>query len=147
MGRRQLNIDNDLMLDLITSGMSSREIAETMGVSIPTLESRIKELQNSEKALLAYDKVHHLGLIAVQQKLIDGVTDEKITAAPLGQIAQAYGVFNKAKQLATGGPTEIQGLMGYLIALETEDRNASTQEPIDVTPESKSEEPEQMSLF
>ena len=49
MGRRQLNIDNDLMLDLITSGMSSREIAETMGVSIPTLESRIKELQGHRR--------------------------------------------------------------------------------------------------
>lgn len=146
MGRRPKSIDQDLMLDLITSGMSRGDIADSLGVSIPTLESRINDLQKSEKALLAYDKIHHLGLIAVQQKLIDGVTDEKIADAPLGQIAQAYGVFNKAKQLATGGPTEIQGLMGYLMVMEEEDRKAQ-EDPIDVTPEPKPAEAEQMSLF
>ena len=131
MGRKPKDIDIDLMLSLITDGMSTKEVADTLGVSIPTINARVETLQKQEASLLAYDKVHHLDLIAVQQKLITGVTDEKIAEAPLGQIAQAYGVFNKASQLAQGKPTEIHGLMGYLLHLEKEDIEKVTEEIVD----------------
>jgi len=114
-------LDKELMLDLIASGMSRKEIAEVMGVSPPTISNKIEELRREENQLLAYDKVHYLDLIGVKQRLIAGVTDDKILEAPLGQIAQAYGVFAKSEQLIQGRPTEIHGLMGYLLHLEKED--------------------------
>lgn len=144
MGRPRTNIDEDLLLELLSSGMTDAEIGDALNVCTLTVHRRIEEIKKNERPLMAYDKVRHLDLISVQQRLIQGVTDEKIADAPLGQIAQAYGVFDKAKQLATGGPTEIQGLMGYLMVMEEEERK-STEEPIDVTPEPK--DIEQLSLF
>jgi DNA-binding Lrp family transcriptional regulator len=121
MGRKPLNLDIGQMLDLLTDGCSKEEIAEVMGVSVPTINNRIEALRKAESSLLAYEKNQHLDIIAVQQRLIAGVTDEKIEAAPLQHIASAFGTFKKAEQLVTGRPTEIHGLMGYLLHLDKED--------------------------
>ena len=122
MATPKKEIDMDLAISLLTDGMSKKEVAGIMGVSIPTLSARIEELKHEESNLLAYSKVQHLDLISVQQKLIAGITEDKIQEAPLGQIAQAFGVFKKAEQLIEGRPTEIHGLMGYLMHLEKTER-------------------------
>jgi hypothetical protein len=129
MSGRKKPVDTELLIDLISSGMNRKDTALALGISPPTLDSRIAELQKEESALLAYDKVHHLDLINVRQRLTSGVTDEKIAEAPLSSIAQAYGIFTKAHQLTTGRPTELVGLMGYLMRLEKEDRGEL--EPLD----------------
>lgn len=137
MGRPPKSIDTETMLELISLGLSNKEVAQQLEISIPTLLDRIEKLKKGESALLAYEKVQHLDLIGVQQRLVAGVTDEKIAEAPLGQIASAFGIFNKAGQLAQGRPTEIHGLMGYLMLLEKEDienRQNNQDPPIDVTP-------------
>lgn len=131
-------IDRDLMISLLADGMSRKDIADVMGVSPPTISNKIEELRREESALLAYDKVHYLDLIGVKQRLVAGVTDDKILEAPLGQIAQAYGVFAKSEQLIQGRPTEIHGLMGYLLHLEKEDiakaKSSNGDDAIDITP-------------
>lgn len=114
-------IDKDLMISLLSDGMSRKDVAAILGVSAPTISNKIDELRKEESGLLAYEKVMHLDLIAVQQKCLNGVTEEKIAEAPLGQIASMFSATNKAMQLATGRPTEIHGLMGYLLHLEKED--------------------------
>ena len=128
MGRKPKDIDIDLMLSMLTDGMSTADVADTLGVTVPTINARVEQLKKAESALLAYDKSHYLDLIAVKQKLVAGVTEAKITEAPLGQIAQAYGVFSKMEQLIQGRPTEIHGLMGYLLHLEKEDIKSVTEE-------------------
>lgn len=150
VSRKQKDIDEQLMLELIADGLPKSDIAEALDISVATLNSRIEKLKKAESALLAYDKNHYLDLIAVKQKLVEGVTQTKIDEAPLGQIAQAYGVFTKAENLIQGRPTEIHGLMGYLIALENEDRKKldTDKEIIDVDSESEGENSlEQLSLF
>lgn len=134
MGRPPKSIDTETMLELISLGLSNKEIAQQLEISIPTLLDRIEKLKKGESALLAYEKVQHLDLIGVQQRLVAGVTDEKIAEAPLGQIASAFGIFNKAGQLAQGRPTEIHGLMGYLMLLEKEDIESKNNPPVDITP-------------
>lgn len=139
------------MLSLLADGMSRKDTAAALDISPVTLDAAIERLKKEESSLLAYSKVHYLDLISVQQRLVSGVTDEKILDAPLGQIAQAYGVFNKAEQLVQGRPTEIHGLMGYLLKLEKEDiEQANKIEPseddVDITPR-PSTECEQLSLF
>ena len=59
---------------------------------------------------------------------------QKIEDAPLQHIANAYGIFKKAEQLVTGRPTEIHGLMGYLMHLEKEDVEKANKEVVDITP-------------
>lgn len=121
MGRKPADIDIDLMLSLLGDGMSRKETSDALGVCPGSLDLAIEKLKKQENSLLAYDKVHHLDLIGVKKKLVDGVTEEKIAEAPLASIASAYGVFAKMEQLVQGRPTEIHGLMGYLMHLEKED--------------------------
>lgn len=114
-------LDKELLIDFISTGMSRKDIAEAMGVSPPTISNKIEELKREESGLLKYDKLHHLDLIGVKQRILANVTEDKLIEAPLGQLAQAYGIFGKMEQLIQGRPTEIHGLMGYLMHLEKED--------------------------
>jgi len=134
MAAPRKDVDMDLALTLLTDGMSKRDVCGVLGITLPTLNARIEELKKEEGSLLAYSKVQHLDLISVQQKLIAGITEDKIQEAPIGQIAQAFGVFKKAEQLIDGRPTEIHGLMGYLMHLEEKEReNAVEGEVIDAS--------------
>jgi hypothetical protein len=121
------------MLSLLSDGMNRSDTAKALGVAPASLDLAISKLKAQESSLLAYDKVHHLDLIGVKKKLVDGVTEEKIAEAPLASIASAYGVFAKMEQLVQGRPTEIHGLMGYLMHLEKEDIVAA-ESIIDVAP-------------
>jgi len=114
-------IDHESLIEMLAGGVPVRVVAEEFKVSNTTIYDRINVLRRNESALLAYDKTHYLDLIDVKQRLIAGVTDEKIAEAPLQHIANAYGTFNKAELLLQGRPTEIHGLMGYLMHLEKED--------------------------
>jgi hypothetical protein len=147
MGAKLKPIDTDLMLELLADGMSRKDTAAALGISAPTLDARVEMLRKAESSLLAYDKNHYLDLIAVKQRLVEGVTDSKIEEAPLGQIAQAYGVFSKMEQLIQGRPTEIHGLMGYLLHLEKEDLTNKVDGDVVDADIVSSVEPEQLSLF
>lgn len=116
------DVDIDAMLGMLTDGLTYREVGEALGVPASTVSQVVANLKKEESSLLAYSKVQHLDLLGVQQRLLAGVTDEKIAEAPLQAIAAAFSAFKKGEQLATGRPTEITGLMGYLMHLEKEDR-------------------------
>jgi len=121
MARPTKDIDTELLLDLLASGMSKSEVSCELGISVATLNRRIEGIRDAESALIAYDKVHYLDLIGVKQRIIAHMDDSKLEEAPLGQLAQAYSVVTKAENLIQGRPTEIHGLMGYLMHLEKED--------------------------
>jgi predicted transcriptional regulator len=149
MGRNPAILDTSLMLDLLADGMNKKEVADIIGCSPPTISAKIAELREDEASLLAYDKNKYLDLIGVQQRILANVTDEKLAEAPVQHLASAYSNFGKMLQLDQGKPTEIHGLMGYLMKLEQEDiakkeaDNAKT-DVIDVSPTST--EPIQLEL-
>jgi len=149
MGRNPAILDTSLMLDLLADGMNKKEVADIIGCSPPTISAKIAELREDEASLLAYDKNKYLDLIGVQQRILANVTDEKLAEAPVQHLASAYSNFGKMLQLDQGKPTEIHGLMGYLMKLEQEDiakkeaENAET-DVIDVSPTST--EPIQLEL-
>ena len=149
MGRNPAILDTSLMLDLLADGMNKKEVAGIIGCSPPTISAKIAELREDEASLLAYDKNKYLDLIGVQQRILANVTDEKLAEAPVQHLASAYSNFGKMLQLDQGKPTEIHGLMGYLMKLEQEDiakkeaENAET-DVIDVSPTST--EPIQLEL-
>jgi hypothetical protein len=134
------DFDEELMFNLLAAGdLNKKEIAGVLGCSVATLNAKLEQLRADETALMAYDKVHYLDLIQVKQRIIANVTDDKLQEAPLGQLAQAYSVFDKAQALVEGRPTEIHGLMGYLLHIEKEDMQQAAEEAaqceaIDVTP-------------
>lgn len=132
MGRPEKDLDINLAIDLLADGLSKKDVATLIGCTVPTLDSRIEDLKKEESALLAYDKCHYLDLIKVKERLVRGVTEDKVAEAPLSSIASAYNVFGKMEQLLQGKPTEIHGLMGYLMKLEKED--VQSKGIIDITP-------------
>lgn len=137
MGRNKAEVDTDLLVDLIAEGMNTKSIASLLGVSAPTVLAKIEELKKEESALLAYDKTKHLDLIGVQQRILANVTDEKLAAAPVQHLASSYAQFGKMLLLDQSRPTEIHGLMGYLIHLEKEDigkvDNNTDEDAIDIS--------------
>lgn len=136
MGRPHSDIDVNLMLDLLADGVSKKDVGVILGCSPPTIDAKIAELRRDESVLLAYNKNKYLDLIGVQQRILANVTDEKLAAAPLQHLATAYTNFNKAEQLIQGKPTEIHGLMGYLLKLEKEDidKSQADDDVVDITP-------------
>ncbi len=146
MARPTKDIDTELLLDLLASGMSKSEVGVELGISVPTLNRRIEGIRSAESALLAYDKVHYLDLIGVKQRIIQHMDDSKLEEAPLGQLAQAYSVVTKAENLIQGRPTEIHGLMGYLMHLEKEGIVKAGVSKNDAAG-GKQDEVEQLSLF
>lgn len=139
--------DKEQMLQMLGGGVPVNVVANFFGCCGDTVKRRIDEIRRDESMLLAYDKVHYLDLISVKQRLLSGITDAKIEAAPLGQIGQTYGIVAKMEQLIQGRPTEIHGLMGYLMHLEMEDIETPTDPPIDAEFTSGPEPPEQLCLF
>lgn len=141
--------EREMMLQMLGGGVPLHDVARYFDCATSTIKARIDDIKRDESMLLAYDKVHYLDLISVKQRLLAGITDEKIEAAPLGQIGQTYGIVAKMEQLIQGRPTEIHGLMGYLMHLELEDREGASDEnpPIDAEFESRPAAPEQLCLF
>jgi hypothetical protein len=91
----------------------------------------INELKGDEKLLDAYLDVQHLQLAKLQHRLLsNGITDQKIYDAPLRDVVSAFKALKDKELVAQGKPTEIHGLVGYLVELEKEEN-----EEIDITPE------------
>jgi len=122
MGRARTDVNMDMALELLGNGFTLKETAEQCGTNPMTLKSRIEELNKEESALLAYDKRHFLDLIRTKERLIAHMTEDKMLAAPLSSLAQAYGIVAKFDQLVQGRPTEIVGMMGYLMQIEKMER-------------------------
>jgi hypothetical protein len=96
----------------------------------------IVELKNDEKLLNGYADVQHLQLIQLQHKLLaNGITDQKLYDAPLRDVVSAFKVLKDKELVSQGKPTEIHGLVGYLVELEKEEE----QNEIDITPEEGAE--------
>lgn len=131
MGRSKVAIDTDDMIELLEAGLSKKEVAAALGVTVPTIDNRINDLRREESALLSYNKVHFLDLIRVKERVLANMTEDKMVAAPLGILANTYGIIAKQEQLLQGRPTEIHGLMGYLMHIEELDRKKKDEQSVE----------------
>lgn len=130
-----VKIDAEVIYDLHEQGYNKKEMGEYLGVSQPTLRSKIAEIQGKQQLLLKYRTLQALQLTDLQARVLDQITDEKIAEAPLRDLVFAYKILKDKELVVDGKPNEIKGLVGYLIQLEKED--AACKEPIelDITPE------------
>lgn len=133
MGRPPVEIDEEVLKDLLLTGATHSEVAQEMGVSIPTIANRIAKLQEKQGLLLQYRSLQSLQLTELQLRVLEAITPAKIADASLRDLTIAYKIFKEREQAIEGKPSDLKGLIGFLIQLEKEEIAASV--PVETSDE------------
>ena len=123
MGRKRKKINPQQIYELSSRGMTQKDMAKELGVSHVTLARRMADLQNTQGVLLKYRTLQTLELTALQARVLEALVPEKIESASLLELAKAFNILKKAELGIKPEPFQINGLFGYLTALENEGRN------------------------
>ena len=118
MGRNKEDVDAEELMDLLERGIPQKEIAVKLEITPPTLSKRIAELQKEQGVLLQYRPLQSLQLTKLQAAVLERITPEKIADAPLRDLILAYKILKDKELVIEGKPSDIKGLVGYLIELE-----------------------------
>ena len=140
MARPRKEVDMDAALDLIMRGEKVPTIAEELGISPPTLRTRIADLSKKQGLLLKYRSVQSLQLTELQARVLEAITPEKIEEAGLRDLVMSYKILKDKEQVMEGKPNEIKGLVAHLIHLEKQEgekgkENFDDVEILNITPE------------
>lgn len=121
MGRPKLKIDTPALLDLRSQGKSIKEISHDFGISTATLSRRIAELEYKEGIITKYRELQHLQLTALQYRVLEFITPEKINNTSLLDLVKAYNILGKANsRLIPKNSQKVIGLIDYLLNIEHE---------------------------
>jgi hypothetical protein len=118
MGRKKIQLDPTKIYEMRTRGLTQLEMAKELGVCHVTLSRRIADLQRKEGLLLSYREVQHLQLTALQARILEAITPEKIREASLTELVKAFEILKKAELAMNPSKVNISGLESYLIQLE-----------------------------
>jgi DNA-binding Lrp family transcriptional regulator len=118
---KKIDIDTDVLLDFGEMGLSIKEQADEIGCSPATISSRIAKIQQEQGILMKYRPLQSLQLTSIQAKILEAITPDKIEQAPLRDLVFAFKILKDKEQVMDGKPTDIKGLVGYLIKIEQEE--------------------------
>lgn len=121
MGRPLIDLDTETLYDLATKGLTQKEIAKEVDVSIPTLAKRMARIKENQGIIMQYRTLQSLQLTELQWKILENITDDKIEEAPLDVLVRAYKILKDKELVVEGKPSDIKGLVGYLVQLEKEE--------------------------
>lgn len=117
---KKVDVSIETLLDLAERSLTQSEMAELTGISIPTLQKRLADLQDKQGLLLKARDLRNLRLTELQMMVLDAITPEKIANAELRDLMLAFKVLSDRENLEIGKPTEIKGLVSYLVQIEKE---------------------------
>ena len=121
-GRKPIELDMEQVLDLITEmQMPIPDIAGELGISPQTLRKKIQRIQNEQGLLLDYRALQSLELTALQARILEAITPQKIEAASLHELVAAYKILKDKELAIEGKPSEIKGLVAHLLYLEKQE--------------------------
>ena len=118
---KKLDIDTDVLLDFGEMGLTIKEQAEEIGCSPATIAKRIAKIQQEQGILMKYRELQSLQLTSIQAKVLEAITPDKIDQAPLRDLVFAFKILKDKEQVLDGKPSDIKGLVGYLIKMEKEE--------------------------
>lgn len=121
MGRPRKELDLDILFDFATQGVTQKDQARELGISIPTLSKRIADIQAKHDLLLQYRAIQNLQLTELQARVLEAITPEKIEDAGLKDLVLAYKILKDKELVMEGKPSEIKGLVAHLIHLEQQE--------------------------
>ena len=117
----RVEIDSEILMDLQEMGLTQKQASSELGISPQTLSKRIAEVQSKQGLLLQYRLLQSLQLTELQARILEAITPEKIEQAGLKDLVLAFKILKDKEQVIEGKPTEIKGLVSYLIKLEEEE--------------------------
>ena len=115
-----VDINTETLLDLAERNLTQAEMAELTGCSIPTLQKRLDDLKEKQGLLLKARDLRALRLTELQMMVLDAITPTKIAEAPLRDLVLAFKVLADRENVDVGKPTEMKGLVHYLVQIEKE---------------------------
>lgn len=121
MPRPKVEIDPEILLDLHEMGLTQKQASNELGIHPQTLSKKMAEIQSKQSLLLQYRSLQSLQLTELQARILEAITPEKIEQAGLKDLVLAFKILKDKEQVIEGKPTEIKGLVGYLIKLEEEE--------------------------
>lgn len=123
MSRRRIEVDPLTIHDLASEGKTQKEIAKELGICPITLARRMAEIQAKQGILLKYRSIQTFQLTELQLRVLEAITPEKIEDASLLELAKAYKILKDAELGLKGEPFKIKGLLGYLLELESAEKD------------------------
>ena len=72
--------------------------------------------------MLKYRELQSLQLTELQARVLEAITPEKIAGASLKELVGAFKILKEKELVVDGKPSDIQGLVGYLLHIEKEER-------------------------
>ena len=120
MGVPKKELEDEIISKLFELEVPKKMAAEQLGVSVPTVSRIIARYRTKQEPLIQYRGVQSLQLTDYQAKILERVTDDKIDEAPLRDLVLAFKVFKEKELLLEGKPSEIKGLIGYIVSMEQE---------------------------
>ena len=130
LGRPKKEVDGEELYDMISIGMNKKDMAEELGMTTPTLSARIAEIQSKQGVILQYRALQNLQLTELQARCLEAITPEKIEMSPLRDLVFCFKVLKDKELVDVGKPTDIKGMMHYLIQIEKEE--LAGKEPVSV---------------
>lgn len=121
MARKKIEINAEMLLDLQEMGLTQKEAAGELGICTSTLSKRMADIQKKQGLLLQYRSLQSLQLTELQARILEAITPEKIEAADLKDLVLAFKILKDKEQVIEGKPSEIKGLVSYLIKIEEEE--------------------------
>lgn len=134
----KVELDTETLYDLGEMGLTQSETAGELGICRQTLSKRIVQIQEKQGILLQYRALQSLQLTELQARILEAITPDKINDASLRDLVLAFKVLKDKELVLEGKPSEIKGLIAYLIEIEKEE--AALTEPVSVEDLEKMEE-------
>jgi hypothetical protein len=107
------------------------------------IEKEVNRVEDRRKELLSYREIQGLHLTEIQAKILQAISDYKIQEASLKDLVTAFKTLKEKELVMDGKPSEIKGLVSFLIELEEEEK-AAKEQTIDITPEKEPTEQENL---
>ena len=124
LGRPKTEVDEEMLMDMLSQGWSRQDMGESLGITQPTLRKRIAALQKKEGEILQYRALQSLELTEIEARVLEAISPQKIHEASLRDLVTAYKILKDKELVSEGRPNEIKGLVGYLLHLEKEEAAA-----------------------
>jgi len=123
MGRKRKEINPIKIYELSSQGMTQKEMAQELGVSHVTLAKRMGEIRAQQGILLDYRNIRSLHLTALQYRIIESITPEKIENASLAEKIKAVKILMDMElKITKPEHIKIKGLLYYLVEAEKREK-------------------------
>lgn len=125
-----LDLDTEVLLDMNEMGLTFKDQAQELGCSTATISNRIAKIQKEQGILMKYRALQSLQLTSIQAKILEAITPERISEAPLRDLVVAFKILKDKELVVEGKPSEIKGMVSYLIKMEKEELALNSAEEV-----------------